>query len=491
MSNSKEQSHYKNKTVIDVSQPGLFTRLYKWATLVPESISPEHRRAYHVALIAGVVGGLFHLIALVIFAVFNIKPIAYVNIGSVTLFAAAFLLVRRTGLAVLGMVLISIELIIHQVLVVYYLGWGYGYQYYLFGIAGVVFLGHYRNRAVPTILVLLSIIIFGWLYFHGQYLHLPHLSMPETVRIFLFWFNLFSAMLNIAVMSLIYAHTAIRMERELAEQNRQLREAQFMLVQSEKMAAIGKLAAGLTHEINTPIGAILSNTQTGARAVKRLRNREGAVTDAEQRNIRFLDNLDQSLDSTTEAAHRISQLVDRMKSFVQLDKAELKSSDPQEGIESAIALMQDQLRAGPIEVIRHFDPKLPEVLCRPAEINQVLMHLLQNAIDAIKGSGKITITTSHDTENITIAISDTGQGMTPEECESLFDLSFSSKGSRVKLGMGLPISYQIIARHQGELRVESTPGEGTTFTVVLPKQRLFHKMVTVCISKTSNVKRET
>lgn len=100
----------------------------------------------------------------------------------------------------------------------------------------------------------------------------------------------------------------------------------------------------------------------------------------------------------------------------------------------------------------------------------MLMHLLQNAIDAIEGPGTITITTSHDPEQVSIAISDTGKGLKPEELENLFDFSFSSDYSRVKLGMGFPISHQIITNHSGELRVDSTPGEGSTFTVVLPKK---------------------
>jgi two-component system NtrC family sensor kinase len=294
--------------------------------------------------------------------------------------------------------------------------------------------------------------------------------MPDPFPIGIYWWNMMNLGFVLAFVSSVYSRTASRMERELLDQNQELRETQTMLVQSEKMAAVGKLAAGLTHEINNPIGAILSNTQTGVRAVKRIREQEETVKGAEHKNIQILDNLDQSLDSTTEAAHRISQLVSRMKSFVQLDKAELKSTDLHKGFESTIALMQDQFGAGNIEVIYHFDQKLPRVLCRPAEINQVLMHLLQNAIDAIEGPGTITITTGHDAEQVTIAISDTGRGLTAEERKNLFDLEFSSKGPRVKLGMGLPISHQIITRHGGELRVESTPGEGSTFTVVLPRQ---------------------
>lgn len=298
--------------------------------------------------------------------------------------------------------------------------------------------------------------------------------MPEPVRIVFFWWNVSGAMLGIAIASFVYVRTAIRMERELAQQYQELREAQLMLVQSERMAAIGKLAAGLVHEINNAISVILSNTQTGTRAVERLREQEGAAEatgDALGRTMRIFAALGQCLESTTDGAQRLGELVRRLQGFVRLDEAEVKWADLHEGIESALALLHNQTQASSIEVIRCFDETLPKVLCRPAEINHVLMHLLQNAIDAIDGPGTITITTGHDPEHVSIAIRDTGRGLKPEKLEDLFDFSFSSSRSRVKLGLGLPISHQIIVHCGGELRVDSTPGEGSTFTVILPKQQ--------------------
>ncbi len=220
-------------------------QLYNWITRIPGSIKPEHRRTYYVALFGGGLGGLFHFLMLVLFATFGVTPLAYVNIGSVFLYAVAIVLVRRMGLATLGVVLVSVELIIHQVLAVYFLGWGYGYQYYLFVVAGVAFMGHYRRHAVPLTFALLSVVAFGWLYFHVQHLYLPHLSMPEPVRIVFFWWNVLGSMLGIAIASFVYVRTAIRMERELAEQYQELREAQLMLVQSERMAAEGKQGGGV------------------------------------------------------------------------------------------------------------------------------------------------------------------------------------------------------------------------------------------------------
>ncbi|MBC8235557.1 ATP-binding protein [bacterium] len=419
----------------------MMKKLKNWITRVPDSIKPEQRRTYNVVLLSGGLGGLFHLMALVIFATFGVTPLVYVNIGSVSLFAVAFVLVRRKGLVSLSMILATVELITHQVLAVYFMGWGSGYQYYLFGTAGFIFMGHFRSRVIPALCVLLNIVAFGWLYFYGQHLYHHHFSMPESVRIVLFWWNIFWAMVGVAVTSFVYARTAIRMERELAEQNQELRDAQVMLVQSERMAAIGKLAAGLAHEINTAISVILSNTQTGTRVVERLQAQESAAKstgDTAGRTMRLFGVLGQSLESTNDGAQRLGELVRRLQNFVRLDEAEVKSADLHEGIESTLALLQNQTQAGSIEVIRCFDETLPKLLCRPAEINQVLMNLLQNAIDAIEGPGTITITMSHNPEQVSIAIRDTGRGLKPEKLEDLFDFSFSSNYSRVKLGMGYP-----------------------------------------------------
>ncbi len=441
-------------------------RLIQWLTYVPENIAPEHRRAYHLALILAGVSGSSHFMVLLTFAMGGITILAIANIASVLLFVGIFFMIRHTGKTGLGMVLMSTEFIVHQVLVVYYIGWGYGFQYYLFPIAVMLFLGHFRSLIIPSLFAIIGVSTFGWLYHYGQYLNMPHIDTLAQWQPIIYWMNLYGTMLGLAGMSLVYTRAASRMEQEL-------RDAQVMIVNSEKMAALGKLAAGLAHEINNPIGAILSGTQTGVRAVERLRKQAEQPTAAggnSEKNARVLQALGLSLESTVDAAQRLSELVNRLQGFMRVDEAAVKKANLHEGIESTIALLQNQLQNNAIEAVCIFDDDFPEIICRPAEINQVFMHLLQNAIDAIEASGKITITTSHDSRNVFVAISDTGRGLSAEMCETLFDLSFSSGQSRVKLGMGLPISHQIITRHNGELRVESTLGEGSTFTIVLPRE---------------------
>lgn len=437
----------------------------------PETIAPDQQRTYTLALVFGIISGLAHTVNLVIFAYYGIKPLAYLNIGSVTLFTTAVLLVRLTGRAAAALVLMSTELIVHQGFAVYYLGWEYGFQYFLFPIPGFVFLGQFKNRLVPLSFAAISAALFMWLFYIGQYLLDPHLSGLEHLQTNFFWTNAIGGFIGLAVISIIYSRSAIRIEKELARQNIELRETQLKLVQSEKMAAIGKLVAGVSHEINNPVGAIIANTQTGIQAATQLREQaedDQAGEDKIQKTQRIVTALEQSLESTATAARRIEEISGRLKGFVHLDEAEVKSTDLHLGIENALALLQDQILNSQIETKLKFEKDLPELICRPAEINQVFMHLLQNAIDAIDGPGTIDIATSHDDKNITIAICDSGRGLTPEKCKSLLDISFSSGTSRIKMGMGLPVSHQIITRHGGELKVQSVPGDGSTFTITLP-----------------------
>ena len=435
-------------------------RLLRWLTIVPKTIPAEERRAYHVALLASGVGALFHLVFLTVVTLFDVRPLVYVNIGSVAFYALLYVLVRRTGRSGAAMILVTVELILHQVVAIYYLGWGYGFQFYLPLVAGFVFMGHHRRLIAPSLCAVASVLALGWLYFYGQYLLEPHLTMPESVRVGLYWWNITGASLGFAFGAAAFARTARRMERELADQNLELRETQAALVESEKVAAMGKLTAGVTHEINTPIGTILSSVDTAGRAVERLRG--GA-------DARLIGVLDESLRGIAAAASRLSEIVARLQSLVRLDEAEVQLADLHDGISGAIGLVRDQTERKRIRVVDALDRTVPRVLCRPAEINQIVMHLLQNAIDAIDDGGSITISTRHDAERVYVAVADTGRGVEPRELGRLFDPGFSGS-ARVKLGLGLAASRQMAAHHHGEITVESTPSVGSTFTLALPKR---------------------
>ncbi len=253
---------------------------------------------------------------------------------------------------------------------------------------------------------------------------------------------------------------------ELAVANQELRQTQAQLVQSEKMAALGSLVAGIAHEINTPVGAICSMHDTLTRAVGKLK-KEIAPDDGGdsklQATIKVIEDASEVIQS---GSSRVTTIVRRLRSFARLDEAEMKRVDIHEGLEDTLILVHHELKYH-VTVHRNYGD-LPHVECYPARLNQVFLNLLVNARQAIEGDGDITITTSHRDDKVYIEIKDNGRGIPEEQVSKIFDPGFTTKGVGVGTGLGLSICYQIIQDHKGEIIVGSKVGEGTTFTIVLP-----------------------
>ena len=255
--------------------------------------------------------------------------------------------------------------------------------------------------------------------------------------------------------------------RTLAE----LRETQTQLVQSEKMAALGNLVAGVAHEINTPLGAVSSNTDLVARALAKAKD---ALADAAQseKARSFLDKAAGMADISREACRRIGDIVRSLRNFARLDEAEFKPADLHEGLESTLTLVA-HLTKNRITVQREYG-QTPQVSCHANQLNQVFLNMLVNAAQAIEGQGTITIRTrctpAHgaDAGSVIVEIADTGQGIAPEHVKKIFDPGFTTKGMGVGTGLGLAISYRIVANHHGKIEVESAVGTGTTFRIILP-----------------------
>lgn len=261
-----------------------------------------------------------------------------------------------------------------------------------------------------------------------------------------------------------YAH-----ELELA--NQAIRDTQVQLVQSEKMASLGTLVAGVAHEINTPLGSINSNADVSRRALEIV---HAYLQDSSQRPGEQLpERVSQALNilleansTTLTATQRIVGIVRSLRNFARLDEAELKEVDIHEGIESTLTLTYHEFKRR-IEVIRDY-AQLPHIWCYPSQINQVFMNILVNAIHAIPEKGSITITTKPVGPSIAIAISDTGTGIPPDNLKRIFDPGFTTKGVGVGTGLGLSIVYKIVRAHEGQIDVASEVGKGTTFTITLP-----------------------
>jgi signal transduction histidine kinase len=250
---------------------------------------------------------------------------------------------------------------------------------------------------------------------------------------------------------------------ELARLLDELQAAQAQLVQSGKMAALGDLVAGVAHEMNTPLGVLLSAAQSNESLAQRLLN-GSATADLRQRATEAFRENNQSIVS---AAARINRIVRSLKGFARLDEAEYQYTDIHQGIEETLVLLEPKYHPR-IEIVREYGTDVPKTYCFAAELNQVYRVLLENAIEAIEGSGQIRIASQRQSETIEIRFCDNGRGIPEDSIPRLFNPSFRKTGARVEARMGLFGAYHIIQKHDGQISVDSKPGGGATFTISLP-----------------------
>jgi two-component system NtrC family sensor kinase len=257
---------------------------------------------------------------------------------------------------------------------------------------------------------------------------------------------------------------------ELERKNVELENTHSQLVQSEKMAALGMLVAGIAHEINTPIGAVNSMHDTLLRSLDKLREGvHGELKDDPESTKRF-DALFGVIEDANKVMRsgidRVTTIVRRLRSFARLDEAELKTVDVNEGIEDTLTLVQHEIKHD-ITVVKKYGD-IPPIPCFPGRLNQVFLNLLVNARQAIKDKGTISLETRMDGHDLVVVFSDTGIGIPEDNLRRIFDPGFTTKGVGVGTGLGLSICYQIIQDHFGKISAESEMGKGTTFTIRLP-----------------------
>lgn len=250
-----------------------------------------------------------------------------------------------------------------------------------------------------------------------------------------------------------------------------LKETQQELLTKGKMAALGDLVAGVTHEINNPIGAVNSANDVARRCVNRIeKHLERQQTIEALRGdwdfIKSLKILRENINVTLRAGERIATMVGTLKNFARVDESTFQQVDIHEGIDSSLVLLGGELK-NRVAVVRSY-AEIPRIGCYPGQLNQVFINLLKNASNAIEKKGTITIQTQKENGNVVIRISDDGRGIPKDKIERIWDIGFSREGSRVKMGSGLSASLNIVQNHKGKIEVDSEVGRGTTFSVTLP-----------------------
>ena len=245
----------------------------------------------------------------------------------------------------------------------------------------------------------------------------------------------------------------IQTVKELKTALKELKETQLQLINSEKMASLGQLVAGVAHEINTPVASIKSNNGILAKLIPQIQDKE--IADLMQ-EINQIDS---------EAIQRISNIVVSLKKFVRLDEAELQEADINKELDLTLELIRHETK-NRIEIVKNYGT-LPLIKCYPNMLNQVFTNILVNACQAIEGKGKITITTSYEAETMTVSIKDTGKGIPEDEISKIFTAGFTTKGVGVGTGLGLAISAKIIEKHNGKIIVNSEVGKGSEFVITI------------------------
>jgi signal transduction histidine kinase len=234
------------------------------------------------------------------------------------------------------------------------------------------------------------------------------------------------------------------------------------------MASLGDLVAGIAHDMNSPLGSIHANADLAERAVAIVRE---SISEAarDTKLGRALEALEQSSRTTLVASERILAIVRTLRQFARLDEAERKRANLHEGLDATLELLHHRLIEN-ITVVKDYG-ELPEMVCYPNRLNQMFMHLMVNAIEAMGQGGTLTLRTGREGDRAVVEICDTGVGIEPEIRDRIFDPGFTTKGVGVGLGLGLAISYRIVQDHRGEIEVVSSPGEGSRFRVRLPIER--------------------
>jgi signal transduction histidine kinase len=227
---------------------------------------------------------------------------------------------------------------------------------------------------------------------------------------------------------------------------------QQQLLQADKLASIGQLAAGVAHEINNPLGIILGYTQ--------LLIREEPEGTERREDLKTIEK----------HTRTCKTIVEDLLSFARRSHTKKEPASVRDIIDEVLSVVRHNLELRRIEVVTHFDPQLPALVVDKDKLRQVFMNLIMNAQQAIGKDGRITIRTvfDDDRKHVRVSVSDTGTGIEPKHLPRIFDPFFTTKSTGEGTGLGLSVSYGIVKDHGGEILVESEPGKGSVFTVLLP-----------------------
>ncbi|OGS21896.1 MAG: hypothetical protein A3J83_04725 [Elusimicrobia bacterium RIFOXYA2_FULL_40_6] len=271
-----------------------------------------------------------------------------------------------------------------------------------------------------------------------------------TIYSFDFKFRFIGSFFAVSVISFFFEYLRDITQKKLIQESLLKEELKTQLLQSEKIAAVGQLAGGVAHEINNPLGVILGFSQILTK------------------NLKENEPLYMPLKSIEREAVRCKKLIGDLLTFSRTGKTITESADINIVINGALSLVETKAKTSNIEVIRNYEAELPQITVNTNQIQQVIINLCNNAMDAMPEGGKITITTKKLEQEIEIEVSDTGTGMSEETKKHLFEPFFTTKEVGKGTGLGLSLVYEIVKKHNGAIELESEVGKGTAFIIKLP-----------------------
>ena len=283
----------------------------------------------------------------------------------------------------------------------------------------------------------------------------------------------------------------VSLENKVAERTKQLNKAynelkntQAMMVHSEKMKSLGELVAGITHEINNPVNFIYGNlihltnyTNDLISLIDKYGEYESDLLDEHRKEIEQIKNdidlaflkedLGALINSCKEGTERTKNIIMDLKNFSRMEERVISSINIAKEIDTTLNILHSKYK-NRIEIHKDYDENLPLVESYGGQLNQVFMNILDNAFYAIEGKGDVYISTKHSGENVIIEFKDTGKGMDRSTAEKIFDPFFTTKPVGQGTGLGMSISYRVIKDHNGDIKIKTEPGKGTTFVITLP-----------------------
>jgi signal transduction histidine kinase len=274
-------------------------------------------------------------------------------------------------------------------------------------------------------------------------------------------------MLSVGITAVLYGQRWSNYEvlQQTVEAAEALRNAQNRILLTENASSLSRLAAALSHEMNNPLGALLSGMDTLLLLAQR---HAAASSPAEEAKLIELQAEVRS--SIQQSANRLKELIGKLQRFTDLDETNMQAADVNEILRSVAAMMHGVQNGNPKLDLRL--DAVPQVMCRPQQLAAVFRSLLSNAVNAVNGDGRISISSRADADQVEVSIEDNGKGMSPEQMKNIFEPEFRVAGGRVAAGnWSMFNSRQIVREHGGDIRIASREGQGTRVTVTLPAEQ--------------------